>query len=308
MSGAANNRVRIGIIAGTGLSEALRSGLIPHAVEVHNINTPFGNPSSPIVTGEYSGASISLLQRHGKGHVLNPAAIPARANVFALKSIGCTHILASGAVGSLRETIRPGDLVICDQLIDKTDGRPKTFFEHAAVHVEFADPFCPIMRQWLLSAAAGVHHVHIHDRGCYLCMEGPSFSTRAESLMHRQWGGDVVGMTALPEARLAREAEIAYAMLALPTDYDAWMPRVPGADQQSLLEEIMGNLQRATQASIELLKAALADISVLQRVPSPAHDALRLAIWSEKTSVAPNEIQRLSPLWGRYFSELHKSH
>src|SRR5262249_7449393 len=160
--------------------------------------------------------------------VLNPAAVPARANIFALKMLGCTHLVASGATGSLRERIRPGDLVICDQAIDKTDGRPRTFYEHAAVHVEFAEPFCPVMRDWLLSEARTLANIGVQDGGCYVCIEGPAFPTRAESLMHRRWGGDVVGMTMLPEARLAREAEMAYALIALPTDDDCWRPRPRG--------------------------------------------------------------------------------
>jgi 5'-methylthioadenosine phosphorylase len=163
------------------------------------------------------------------------------------------------------------------------------------------------MRLWLLTASTGVAGLTIHPRGCYLCIEGPSFSTGAESRMHRQWGGDVVGMTALPEARLAREAEMAYALLALPTDYDCWRPRQSAAGTGgggdaglSLLEEIIGNVRRATQASIDLLRAALADVSMLRATPSPAHDALRLAIWSDRSRLDPVEVRRLAPLWGRH--------
>ena len=294
--------IRIGIVGGSGLGESLREGFDAEAAQSHEIDTPFGGPSAAILTAEYNGVPIALLKRHGEGHILNPAAVPYRANLFALKALGCTHILASGATGSLREHIAPGDLVICDQLIDKTDGRPRTFFENAAVHVEFADPFCPIMRQWLLRAARQLKDTAIHERGTYLCTEGPAFSTRAESNLHRAWGADLVGMTALPEARLAREAEMACALIALPTDYDSWRPRSQGVgSEQSLLQEIIGNLTRATAASIALIKAALADVSILQKTPSPAHDALKLAIWSDKSKIDPAEIERLRVIWGRHF-------
>ena len=293
--------LRIGIIGGTGLGDALVDAMNADDLQTHDLETPFGKPSAPIITGQFSDVPIALLQRHGKGHMLNPAAVPSRANIYALKALGCTHILASGAAGSLREEIEPGDLVICDQLIDKTDGRPRTFYEQCAVHVEFSEPFCPIMQRWLLQAAQEFGQAMVHEVGTYVCMEGPSFSTRAESNMHRQWGGDLIGMTALPEARLAREAEIAYALIALPTDYDAWRPRVATADQSSLLEEIIGNLNRATTATIDLIKCALGNVSILREQPSAAHDALRLAIWSDKSQIDPAEIRRLAVLWGRYF-------
>lgn len=295
------NQIMIGIIGGTGLGQAITDAISDGRTEQHDIDTPFGKPSSDIVTTKVGDVPVAILQRHGPGHVLNPAAIPARANIFALKKLGCTHILASGATGSLQEEIAPGDLVICDQLIDKTDGRPRTFYENAAVHVEFAEPFCPVMRSWLVQAAKHLSNLTIHERGTYICMEGPSFSTRAESDMHRQWGGDLIGMTALPEARLAREAEIAYALIALPTDYDCWRQRKESADHASLLNEIIANLNRATQASIELIKLALRDISLLNKKPSPAHSALELAIWSDKSKIDPTEIKRLEILWGKYF-------
>ena len=295
--------VRIGIIGGTGLGEALVPQMQPAATKTHDLETPFGKPSAPIVTGQFHDVPIALLKRHGDGHILNPSAVPYRANIFALKMLGCTHIVASGATGSLREHIHPGDLVICDQVIDRTGARPRTFFEHAAVHVEFAEPFCPVMREWLLSAARTLRDVRVHDGGCYVCIEGPSFSTRAESQMHRQWGADVVGMTALPEARLACEAEMACALIALPTDYDVWRPRPRQhrAANQSLLQEILGNLQAATDASIDLIKAALRDVSLLRQTASAAHDALGLAIWSDKSRVPREEIERLKPIWGKRF-------
>ena len=291
---------RIGLIGGTGLGEALLAQSDVADVRPEQVETPFGPPSGPILTGTLADIPVAILARHGEGHVLNPAAVPYRANVFALKALGCTHVVASGATGSLREEIRPGDLVVCDQLIDRTVTRARTFYDGAAVHVEFADPFCPVMRDWLLAAAEGLEGVRVHPRGTYVCMEGPSFSTRAESHRHRQGGADLVGMTALPEARLAREAEMAYCLVALPTDYDCWRPRQE-TESASLLAQIMENLKRATEASIALIHRGLADVTLLRERPSPAHDALALAIWSDKQKIDPDEVARLRPLWGRHF-------
>jgi len=290
---------RIGIIGGSGLGEALGA----ERGDIQNVETPFGSPSSPVVLTQWNGVDIAILQRHGPGHVLNPSAVPYRANIYALKTVGVTHIVASGATGSLRENIHPGDLVIADQIIDKTSKRVNTFYERAAVHCEFADPFCPVMRKWLLVAAGRLKNHTVHDGGTYVCMEGPAFSTKAESNMHRAWGGDLIGMTCMPEAKLAREAEIAYVLIALPTDYDCWRPHDSGVAQQDLLAEIIGNLQKASAAGVELIRHALADIAVLRDTPSPAHDALRLAIWSDKSRIDRMEIERLAVLWGRYFSQ-----
>jgi 5'-methylthioadenosine phosphorylase len=293
--------LRIGIIGGSGLGEGLRGALGADLAE-RGFDTPFGPPAAPLLVGEVEGVPVALLQRHGHGHRFNPTAVPHRANVYALKLAGCTHVVASGATGSLREDIHPGEVVLCDQLIDRTVARPRSFFDGAAVHVEFAEPFCPVMRGWLEAAGATLPGVRLHGRGTYVCMEGPSFSTRAESALHRQMGGDVVGMTALPEARLAREAEMAYALLALPTDYDCWRPRDgAAADGASLLREIMGNLERAASACLALVRAALRDVAPLRRRPSPAHDALRLAIWSDRSAIEPAQVKRLAALWGRYF-------
>lgn len=305
--------IKIAIIGGSGLGDALGA----ESGKTHNPDTPFGKPSAPIVELNWQGTPVLLLQRHGIGHVHNPSAVPYRANIFALKTLGVTHILASGATGSLREHIHPGELVLVDQIIDKTSQRPSTFYDHAAVHVELADPVCPVMRRWLLDAhqklsgtspaeggspPGGLSNpAKLHEAGTYICMEGPSFSTRAESEMHRQWGGDLIGMTAMPEAKLAREAEIAYALIAMPTDYDCWRPHDPEAAPQALLEEIIGNLQRATAANIALMKQALRDSAILAERPSPAHSALKLGIWSDKAKISPAEIDRLAALWGRCF-------
>lgn len=257
---------------------------------------------------------VFLLSRHGPGHVLNPSTVPYRANIFALKALGVTHVLATGAVGSLRNEIRPRDLVVLDQVIDKTSKRANTFFEQAAVHVEFADPFCPVLRKLLIETAKGVADLRAHERGTYVCMEGPAFSTRAESLMHRLWGGDVVGMTAMPEARLAREAELPYAMLALATDYDCWKTptHAAGATPESLLGEIIGHLKQASENAMRVLKKAIETIATNEGVRSelgtcPALGALRLGIWSDKVRIPEAEVSRLAPLWGKYFSRTEQT-
>jgi 5'-methylthioadenosine phosphorylase len=306
MRAMSDQQLKIGLIGGSGLGETFTASGNDAVKATHELDTPFGRPSGPITVVEWSGVEVCLLQRHGPGHVLNPAAVPYRANVFALKQLGVTHLLASGATGSLREHLHPGELVLVDQFVDKTDGRPRTFFEQAAVHVEFAEPCCPVMRGWLKAAAGRMDSpVTVHDSGTYVCMEGPSFSTRAESDWHRQLGGDLIGMTALPEARLAREAEMAYALIAMPTDYDCWKPHPSGGPgnpgKQDLLMEIIGNLKKATAANLALIRAALADLSPLRDQPSPAHCALALGIWSDKSMLDPEEVERLGPLWGKYF-------
>src|SRR3954463_13771413 len=218
--------ITIGLIGGSGLGAAMSQQT---EGQRHEVDTPFGRPSDAIVETQWSGLRILFLNRHGPGHLLNPSQVPYRANIFALKQLGCTHILASGAVGSLRDEYKPRHLVIPDQIIDKTNRRIGTFYENAAVHVEFAEPFCPVLRRILKESVDGLADLTVHDSGCYVCMEGPAFSTRAESLMHRLWGGDLIGMTAMPEAKLAREAEMAYALVALVPDYECWRknPAVP---------------------------------------------------------------------------------
>jgi 5'-methylthioadenosine phosphorylase len=291
--------LRIGIIGGSGLGEALGG----ERGETVFPDTPFGKPSGPIVLTQWQGVDIALLQRHGPGHLLSPTHVPYRANIFALKLLGVTHIVASGATGSLREDIHPGDICLVDQVIDKTYNRANTFFEQAAVHVELAEPFCPVMRSWLGTAASSLREATVHPGATYVCMEGPAFSTRAESHMHRAWGGDLIGMTCMPEARLAREAEIAYALIGLPTDYDCWKPHAPEKPMQDLLSEIIGNLQHASRAGIDLIKAALGDVSALAK-PSPAHSALKLGIWSDRSRIPREEVERLAPLWGKYLDKV----
>jgi 5'-methylthioadenosine phosphorylase len=326
--------VKVGLIGGSGLGEAMlaRAG----DARRHEVDTPFGPPSDAILETQLGGLPVFLLSRHGPGHVHGPAQVPFRANVFALKKLGVTHVIASGAVGSLRESFRPRDLVIPDQVIDKTSRRAGTFFERSAVHVEFSEPFCPVMRRILLEAGSqgsgsGVRGQEsaasapapdsrpltpayaVHDRGCYVCMEGPAFSTRAESLMHRLWGGDLIGMTAMPEAKLAREAELGYALVALVTDYDCWrtVPAgtakpaadAPPADPSVLLQEIIANLRAASDNTVDLITRALPRLAARQEelLAAPARQALRLAIWSDKQRIPREEVETLAPLWGKYF-------
>jgi 5'-methylthioadenosine phosphorylase len=297
------SNLRIGVIGGTGLGQLLGTSQgTRRAVE-----TPFGPPSDAIVETEWEGLTVLLLNRHGLGHCINPSQLPSRANIFALKLLGCTHILAATAVGSLRQEFAPRDLVVPDQLIDRTTRRPNTFYETAAVHVEFAEPFCPVLRRIVLDAGKEIAGgFSIHANGCYLCMEGPAFSTRSESLMHRIWGGDVIGMTACPEAKLAREAEIPYCLVSLVTDFDCWktVPAdKPKPDAKALLDEIMANLQAASANAMTVIRAALRKISAdpTALAACPAAGALKLAIWSDKAAIPPEEIRRLSPLWGKYF-------
>lgn len=302
------SKVKIGLVGGSGLGEAL---LKRHDGERHDLETPFGKPSDAITEVEIAGLQVFILNRHGPGHLLNPSQTPYRANIYALKQLGVTHIIASGAVGSLRDEFKPRDLVVPDQIIDKTCGRAGTFFDKAAVHVEMSEPFCPMLRQMLLEAGKDLwvegKPVATHGRGCYVCMEGPAFSTRAESIMHRLWGGDLVGMTAMPEAKLAREAEIAYALVTLVTDYDCWKkqpcdPQQP-VDPAALMKEIIGNVEAASRNAMELIAKAmeLAAAREEELMAAPALRALELSIWSDKSYISPEEVDGLRAIWGRYF-------
>jgi 5'-methylthioadenosine phosphorylase len=297
------NPPRIGIIGGSGLGNAL---VAQHAgARTLDTNTPFGKPSAPVMLAEMEGVPIAFLARHGIGHTIPPSAVPFRANIWALKAAGCKWIIASGAVGSLREVIAPRDLVLPDQIIDKTYRRAGTFFDEAgngAVHVEFGEPFCPSLREILAQAAGAVDlkGAKVHTQGTYVCMEGPAFSTRAESLMHQQWGGDLIGMTAMPEAKLAREAEISYAMVALATDYDCWKPHKPGQSKQSLLTEIIGHMHAATDNALALIKAALPLVWAQRETEFSAHRALELAIWTDKKLIPVEAKERLELLWHKY--------
>jgi len=290
------SRVVVGIIGGTGLGQAL--GSLGQG-EVREVETPFRRPSGPITLTEVAGVPVALLSRHGEGHLLNPSQVPYRANIYALKALGVTHVIASGAVGSLREEVAPRHLVIPDQVIDKTFRRPGTFFDDLAVHVELATPFCGGLRNALVKGGAGFP-VRIHQGGTYVCMEGPQFSTRAESELHRSWGASLIGMTVMPEAKLAREAELCYALVALPTDYDCWRPHPANLDQAKLIVEILGNIKTATQNAIELVRRSMPHVAALAEKSCPCQSALALGIWSDKSRLSEETRARLKPLIGKY--------
>ncbi len=286
-------------IGGSGIGETFAQRADVREIVV---DTPFGPPSGPILESEIEGVSCLFLSRHGPGHHLNPSTVPYRANIFALKKLGVTRIIATGAVGSLQERIEPGHLVLADQVIDKTHRRVGTFFDDGIVaHIEMADPFCPSLRETLLQTSRETD-LKVHDGGTYVCMEGPQFSTRAESHMHQMWGGDLIGMTVMPEAKLAREAEMCYALIALPTDYDCWRPHAEGADKSTLLQEIIGNMKVACTAATRLIESVIPKLAA-SHGNCDCQNALAMGIWSDKTGVDRATVQRLHPLIGRYFSE-----
>jgi 5'-methylthioadenosine phosphorylase len=269
----------LGVIGGSGLyaMEALER------VEETNAETPFGAPSSPVVSGFLGTTRVLFLARHGKGHVIAPTQVNYRANVYALKALGATHLLSISAVGSLREELAPGHVVLPSQLLDRTTRRVSTFFDDRLVaHVAVADPYCPLLSSAVADAATVADAV-VHRDKTYVCVEGPRFSTRAESHAHRAMGADVVGMTAAPEAFLAREAELPYATLALVTDYDCWRPR-EDVDVSAILAIVHANVARA-QAIVARCAGALPDAR-----QSPAFGALRHAVVS--TAPIPPELRR----------------
>ena len=285
----------IGIIGGTGLGDALAERIID--AELHDIDTPFGKPSTTILLGRFGKRKIAFLSRHSKGHKLSPSEVPFAANIFALKKLGVHTIISSGAVGSLQEQIAPGDLVIVDQFIDKTFKRTSSFFGgFGAVHCEMAEPTCGRLREILIETAKGIN-VTTHSKGTYVCMEGPQFSTRTESLMHKAWGGDLIGMTAMPEAKLAREAQICYALIALASDYDCWKPHEGDKDKQTLLKEILGNLQAATNNCLELIKAVLSSEHELISEDCHCRKSLDLAVWTDPGRIEPADKEKLKVLF-----------
>jgi 5'-methylthioadenosine phosphorylase len=285
----------VGIIGGTGLGDALAAQLT--GVEMRQVDTPFGAPSGPIMLGTLGKRRIAFLNRHGEGHKLPPSEVPFAANIFALKKLGVHAVIASGAVGSLQAKIAPGDLVIVDQFIDKTFKRTNTFFTgFGAVHCEMAEPVCSRLRETLIHAGIPLD-VTTHLNGTYVCMEGPQFSTRAESLMHRKWGGDLIGMTAMPEAKLAREAQMCYSLVALASDYDAWRTHDPSKAKQTLLQEILSNLHRATDNCLALIRTVLAGDTPLVDETCGCRKSLDLAVWTGPTHITAAAKQRLAPLF-----------
>ncbi len=285
----------VGIIGGTGLGDALAAQLT--GVEMRQVDTPFGKPSGPIMLGTLGKRRIAFLNRHGEGHKLSPSEVPFAANIFALKKLGVHAVIASGAVGSLQAKIVPGDLVVVDQFIDKTFKRANTFFSgYGAVHCEMNEPVCGRLREAVVHAGIPLD-VTAHLNGTYVCMEGPQFSTRAESLMHRKWGGDLIGMTAMPEAKLAREAQMCYALVALASDYDAWREHDKSKGRQTLLQEILSNLHKATDNCLTLIRALLAGDAPLVDEGCACRKSLELAVWTGPDRISPAEKGRLAVLF-----------
>ena len=258
------------------------------------IDTPFGQPSDAVTVGTLEGRRVAFLARHGKGHRHLPSEIPFRANIYALKLLGVKRIISVSAVGSLQEGIAPLDMVVPDQIIDRTRGRVSTFFgDGVAAHVGFADPFCPELRRTLVETARN-RPVTVHDGGVYVVMEGPQFSTRAESNLYRSWEASIIGMTALPEAKLAREAEICYATLALVTDYDVWHQ----SEAEVSVDLVVANLMK----NVETTQGLLPDLSA--RVPASrgcnCQSALERAIITRRDLITDDAKTRLSAIIGRY--------
>lgn len=281
-----------GILGGSGLYHM--AGL--EDIREVRVETPFGEPSEVLRIGTLAGHRVAFLARHGRDHRLLPTEINYRANVYALKSIGVRRILSASAVGSMREDVHPRDVVVPDQFIDRTRHRADTFFGDGVVaHVSLADPVCPVTRS-ALRACAGRNGATVHDGGTYLCMEGPQFSTRAESVLYRSWGVDVIGMTNLQEARLAREAEICYATLALVTDYDCWHEDEDDVSVDALLGILRDNaeLARAT------LRDAVLDLADAPEGGCGCGDALKYAIITPREAIPEETRRRLSALLGRY--------
>jgi len=283
---------RVAVIGGSGFYQM--DGLTD--VEEARVSTPFGQPSDAIVIGTLEGVRAAFLPRHGRGHRLLPSEVPARANIYALKTLGVEFIIAVSAVGSLRQEIEPRHLAVPDQLIDRTKGRPATFFGRGlAAHIAFAEPFCPVLRANLCQSAAQAHAT-VHDRGTLVVMEGPAFSTKAESNLYRSWGADLIVMTALPEAKLAREAEVCYATLACVTDYDCWYE-----GQESVTAEmIVSNLAKTVEVAQRTLRLALARLPA--RRDCLCASALQNALITPLDMVPAETKRKLAPIIGRYLA------
>ena len=283
--------IQIGIIGGSGLYEM--DGL--KVLYERSIDTPFGAPSDPYVLGEVDGVPVAFLSRHGRGHRLSPSEVNYRANVYGFKVLGAHTILAASAVGSMRETYHPTDIVFPHQFIDRTRHRADTFFGNGVVgHVPFADPICAGVSM-LMAEVARTVGATVHVGGTYVCMEGPQFSTRAESNLYRSWGADVIGMTNLTEAKLAREAELCYATMALITDYDCWHP---DHDDVSV-DQIMAYLQKNAVTAQKILRGSIAGAATRGRNCACAN-ALQHAIISD-LGAAPSKVKDdLAPIIGKY--------
>jgi 5'-methylthioadenosine phosphorylase len=281
----------IGIIGGSGFYH------LPGMTGIREveIDTPFGKPSDPVVMGTLGGRQVAFIARHGKGHRINPTNVPARANVCALKMLGVTHLISVSAVGSMKELIEPLDMVVPDQVIDRTVHRPRTFFDEGpVVHVAFSHPYCGPLRISLGEAATHAGAT-VHDGGTYICIEGPQFSTLAESLLYRSWGVSVIGMTAMPEARLARE--MCYATLAMATDYDTWHPEHDSVS----VELVVQNLNRNVQTARDTLAAVVPMIPDTRKCGCGT--ALDSAIMTQLDTLPESVMERYRPLLARYTAE-----
>ncbi|MBM4390064.1 MAG: S-methyl-5'-thioadenosine phosphorylase [Deltaproteobacteria bacterium] len=283
--------MRIGVIGGSGVYAM--DGL--ENVREERISTPFGDPSDAVILGSLGGIDMAFLPRHGRGHRFNPSEVNYRANIFALKTLGVEWCISVSAVGSLKEQIVPGHVVVIDQFIDKTHQRKATFFEQGLVaHVAFGDPVCGELRKILLAAACEAGAT-VHDGGTYVCMEGPAFSSKAESLLHRSWGASVIGMTNMPEAKLAREAEMSYATLAMATDYDCWHPD----HDHVTVEQVVAVLLKNASLARDIVAKAAPKIAAFGG-PAPCSNALATAILTHKEAVPMSRKRDLAPILGKY--------
>ncbi|HEY6198566.1 MAG TPA: S-methyl-5'-thioadenosine phosphorylase [Candidatus Binatia bacterium] len=280
----------VGVIGGSGLYQM--PGL--ERVREVRVATPFGRPSDAFVTGTLDGARVVFLPRHGRGHVALPTEVNFRANIFAMKKLGVERIISVSAVGSLQEEIAPGHVVIPDQFIDRTTQRPSTFFGRGIVaHVSFADPVCPEL-SGTLTRAAREERASVHQRGTYLCMEGPQFSTRAESRLYRTWGADVIGMTNLQEAKLAREAEICFGTVALATDYDCWNEAAGDVDIERVLDVLKQNVDLARR----IIRRAVTRLPAERTCACGS--ALANAIITDRKKIPAKIVRDLKPIIGKY--------
>ncbi len=287
-------QAKIGIIGGSGLykMEALKD------VKELQVDTPFGTPSDALIVGTLEGTTVAFLARHGRHHHLTPSELPFRANIYAMKQLGVEYLISASAVGSLKEEAKPLDMVVPDQFIDRTKNRISTFFgEGIVAHITFADPVCNQLAKIVADAVESLELVDVtlHRGGTYICMEGPAFSTKAESNLYRSWGATVIGMTNLQEAKLAREAEIAYATLALVTDYDCWHP-----DHDSVtVEMVIANLHRNAANAQKVIQETVRRVSENPPV-SEAHSALKHAILTQLDKVPATTKEKLGLLLKKY--------
>jgi 5'-methylthioadenosine phosphorylase len=282
---------RLAVIGGSGLYRMDGARVI----EERDIPTPWGPSSDPVALLEIGGEEVAFLPRHGKGHRHLPSEVPSRANLWALKSLGVEQVISVSAVGSLAESVAPGDFVLCDNLIDRTVGRPSTFFGGGVVgHVGFARPFCDGMRAAMAGVLEASGHPH-HLTGTYVCMEGPAFSTLAESELHRSWGATLIGMTAAPEAKLAREAELCYATVAMVTDWDCWRP----SEEAVTVEMVVATMNANTEALRRMIPGFVAALA--GRRDCACRHAARGAIMTDPALIPPDRRRALELFYGRYW-------